>query len=234
MHEAIAVAEEGRYVEAMKRAASELGIGNRLAPARFIAAAAVGVVSTTIAIMKLDWRTGTMLGFDLAAATFLLSLINLFRCGSADTMRRAARRNDANRVMLLVITGIVMMVILVAVAAELSQKNNSDPWRVALIIATLFLAWTFSNLVYALHYAHLFYSRNRHGQDSGGIAIPGAKEPDYWDFTYFAFTLGMTFQTSDSEICDGRIRRIATFHCLAAFVFNIGVLAFTINVLGGS
>ena len=234
MQEGIAVAWNGRYAEAVKRAASEPGIGNRVAPARFIAAAAVGVVATAIAIVKLDWRMGTMLGFDLAAATFLLSLINLFRCGSANTMRESAKRNDANRVMLLVITGIVMLVILVAVAAELSQKNDADPGTVALIIATLFLAWTFSNMVYALHYAHLFYSRNPHGQDSGGIAIPGAKEPDYWDFTYFAFTLGMTFQTSDSEICDGRIRRIATFHCLAAFVFNIGVLAFTINVLGGS
>ena len=234
MQEGIAVAWNGRYAEAVKRAASEPGIGNRVAPVRFIAAAVVGVVGTAVAVVTLDWRMGTMLGFDLAAATFLLSLINLFRCGSANTMRESAKRNDANRVMLLVITGIVMLVILVAVAAELSQKNDADPGTVALIIATLFLAWTFSNMVYALHYAHLFYSRNPHGQDSGGIAIPGAKEPDYWDFTYFAFTLGMTFQTSDSEICDGRIRRIATFHCLAAFVFNIGVLAFTINVLGGS
>jgi uncharacterized membrane protein len=56
----------------------------------------------------------------------------------------------------------------------------------------------------------------------------------YWDFVYFAFTLGMTFQTSDVTITSERIRRIVTIHCLAAFFFNIGVLAFTINVLGSA
>ena len=63
--------------------------------------------------------------------------------------------------------------------------------------------------------------------------MPGTDEPDYWDFVYFAFTLGMTFQTSDVSITDRRIRRVVLGHSLAAFVFNLGVLAFTINVLGG-
>jgi uncharacterized membrane protein len=89
--------------------------------------------------------------------------------------------------------------------------------------------------VFALHYAHLFYVQNRKLRaDSGGVAFPKEKEPDYWDFVYFSFTLGMTFQTSDVEIDSGRFRRVVTFHCLAAFVYNLGVLAFTINVLGAS
>jgi len=95
------------------------------------------------------------------------------------------------------------------------------------------LAWLFSNSIYALHYAHLFYSRADGGRDAGGIDIPDTKEPNYWDFVYFSFTLGMTFQTSDCQITSPRIRRVVIGHCLAAFVFNIGVLAFSINVLGG-
>jgi len=176
---------------------------------------------------------GTMIGFDFAAILFLLSIIGLFRSGDAQSMRDAAKRNDANRAMLLVITAVVMLVILIAVAAEVSQRAASDPLAVTLIIATLALAWAFSNMIYALHYAHVFYTASSAGGDSGGISFPGTKEPDYWDFTYFAFTLGMTFQTSDTDIEDRSIRKIATLHSLAAFVFNIGVLAFTINVLGG-
>ena len=212
---------------------SAITIGNRLAPARFLFAAVVGMSATAIAISLSDWRVGTMIGFDAAAALFLLSTIPLFRRGNAVSMRQAALRNDANRAGLLVITGIVMLVILVAVAAELSQRRAPKPLDVAAIIATLALAWSFSNMVYALHYAHIFYIADKNGKDQGGIDFPGTDEPDYWDFTYFAFTLGMTFQTSDTDITSPRIRKIATFHSLAAFIFNIGILAFTINVIGG-
>ncbi len=191
------------------------------------------MVATMIAISQSDWRVGTMIGFDAAAILFLLSVIPLFRRGNAASMREAALHNDANRAGLLVITAIVMLVILVAVAAELAQREATQAFGVTIIITTLALAWAFSNMIYALHYAHIFYIADKDGRDQGGIDFPGTAEPDYWDFTYFAFTLGMTFQTSDTDIKSSRIRKIATFHSLAAFVFNIGILAFTINVLGG-
>ena len=124
---------------------------------------------------------------------------------STTTAARCAEhsaQNDANRVVLLVITGGDVAVILVAVGAELTKAARWRPIK-ALIIGTLALAWLFSNIVYALHYAHLFYK-----QDEGAAAIaagsnfPAPKEPDYWDFIYFSFTLGMTFQTSDTDITD--------------------------------
>lgn len=207
-------------------------LGNRLAPARFIAFALLAAVSIPVATSLLDWQRGLMLGFDIAATIFLLSCVPLLMRGSPDSMRESARRNDANRAMLLAITVGVSIVVLVAVAAELSQAGHPDIATTGLIVGSLGVAWTFSNSVYALHYAHLFYTRGASGKDSRGLDFPGAEEPDYWDFLYFAFTLGMTFQTSDVEIRDARFRRVATFHCLAAFIFNIGVLAFTINVLG--
>ena len=102
-----------------------------------------------------------------------------------------------------------------------------------MILATLILCWLFGNFVYALHYAHMFYRQDEEGADCRGIEMPGTAQPNYWDFVYFAFTLGMTFQTSDTSITSTRYRRVVIFHCFAGFVFNIGILAFTINVLGG-
>ena len=96
---------------------------------------------------------------------------------------------------------------------------------------TLLLAWLFSNVVCAFHYTHLAY-RSATTADDAGLNFPGTSKPVYWDFIYFSFTLGMTFQTSDVTISDAEIRRFVTLHALGAFVFNIGVLAFTINVLG--
>jgi uncharacterized membrane protein len=205
-------------------------IGNRLAPARFILFAALLIAATPAAILLSgDWLSGIMIGFDAAALAFLASCVPLLKVGDSRAMREDARANDANRAMLLVITGIVMLVILATVAAVVVGGDAVRGIK-ALVIATLLLAWLFSNSIYALHYAHLAYLRP---EGCAGIDFPGTAQPVYADFLYFAFTLGMTFQTSDVAIGDAAIRRTVTFHCLAAFIFNIGVLAFTINVLGG-
>jgi uncharacterized membrane protein len=176
---------------------------------------------------------GIMGGFDIAALLFIATLPPLFH-RDEQSMREHARANDANRHMMLLITGLVMMAILVTIATELTQKTSPSGLVIALVLATLTIAWLFSNIVYALHYASLYYSGGEDGNDRGGINFPDDRPPDYWDFTYFSFTLGMTFQTSDVEISSPQIRRIVLFHCLAAFIFNLGILAFTINVLGGN
>jgi uncharacterized membrane protein len=212
------------------------GIGNVLAPARFIVFAIVTAVAIVVAdrVAGLGLRHGVMAGFDVGALLFLLLCVPLVR-QKPDEMRVTACKNDANRAVLLAITGGVSLVILAAVASELMQKDTPRAWSLGLIIGTLAMSWIFSNFIYALHYAHLFYSEDEADcDDAGGLTFPDTPEPDYWDFIYFAVCLGMTFQTSDVTITDGRIRNVVTVHCLAAFVFNLGVLGFTINVLGGS
>jgi len=212
---------------------SGLHLGNRIAPPRFIAFVVVTVAAGLFAAARLGWAKGSMAGFDVAAFTFFISISPLFN-DRAEEMRHSARRNDANRAGLLIITGIVMGVILAAVSAELTQKERPHAGGIALIVGTLALAWLFSNVVYALHYAHLFYTGGDGGKDRGGIEFPKTPEPDYWDFLYFSTCLGMTFQVSDMDITASGVRRVVMFHCLAAFVFNLGIVAFSINVLGGS
>ena len=208
------------------------GLGRRIAPPRFILFGALALVGVPVGAMLFGWKLGLMAGFDVAGGAFLLSAIPLFG-RRVDDMRCAARDNDANRVLLLGITLGVMLVVLVSVAAELAQQGVPLQSTIVLILATLVLVWAFSSLVYALHYAHLFYLQDSSGRDSGGLDFPGTGEPDYWDFLYFACTVGMTFQTSDIEIRSRKIRRVVLLHSLAGFSFNLGVVAFTINVLGG-
>jgi len=174
---------------------------------------------------------GIMLGFDLAVLAHFATLPPLFHHDAAG-MRAHARQNDANRTLILALTGIVMLIILVIVASELRYGRGPERAMLALIVATLILAWLFSNLIYTFHYAWLFYRDDRQGGDHGGLDFPNRPEPDYWDFSYFAFTLGMTFQTSDVGITHPAIRRVALFHSVAAFLFNLGIVAFTINILG--
>lgn len=207
-----------------------LNLGRRIAPPRFILFAMLFAGGLVLAIPRLGWGRGGMAAFDVAAAVFLVAISALLKRGEADKMREASEANDANRAGLLVLTGVTMIVVLVSIAKELQAK--SDMLAVALVVLTLVLAWLFSNVVYALHYAHLYYANDENGEDRRGLDFPECEEPDYWDFLYFAFTLGMTFQTSDVEIRSRRVRRVVLGHSLAAFVFNIGVIAFTINTVG--
>jgi uncharacterized membrane protein len=211
--------------------AVRLHLGNRIAPPRFIIFAVVTIVGGLIAVPRLGWADGAMAGFDIAALLFFATIAPLFN-DRADEMRQSAKKNDANRAGLLVITGIVSIVVLAAVASELMQQGKPPKPEIALIVGTLALSWLFSSLIYALHYAHMFYGDDK-GKDAGGVTFPNAKEPDYWDFLYFSTCLSMTFQVSDMTITSGRMRRVVMFHCLAAFVFNLGIIAFSINVLGG-
>ena len=150
--------------------------------------------------------------------------------GGDAQMRQASRANDANRTFLLGFTALVTLVILVSVGAVVSRAN--DTIAIALVLVTLSLSWLFSNVIYALHYAHIYYADDD-GDDAGGLDFPDTDEPDYWDFLYFSVTLGMAFATSDVKIASARFRRIAIGQTLAAFVFNLGVIAFAVGALGG-
>ena len=207
-------------------------IGNKIAPPRFLAFMAILIVCTPLAAKLLgSWPLGAMAGFDVAAFVFLASCVSLLGTREAKVIREHAEANDANRIGLLVVTGIVMTVLMIAITAE-SVGHTPQPFTKVLIIVTLALAWLFANTVFALHYAHLVYMH----PDAGcvGLEFPRTTHPVYWDFVYFSFACGMAFATSDVEVTQTHMRKIVTIHCLAAFGFNIGVLAFTINLLASS
>ncbi|MBB5684251.1 DUF1345 domain-containing protein [Sphingobium boeckii] len=205
-------------------------IGNRIAPWRFILFGILLCAAIPAAAALMDWRHAVLAGFDAAAIGFLLSIVSLFRV-DAQAMRTQAQNNDANRFGLLLITATISLVVLVTIASVMLDRAAPDTAAIVLIIGTLLIAWIFANTVFALHYGHLFYLP--HGKkDQGGLDFPGTIEPDYSDFLYFSFTLGMTFQTSDVTVSGRHMRRIMLLQSIAAFIFNIGILAFTINALG--
>lgn len=212
-------------------------LGNRIAPVRFIGFVVLllaGFAGMRWLEHDRDWRDAATIAFDLAALGFLVSLVPLLRDSTAAVMRRHAEANDANRLMVLIVTSLLTVVAMIAVSGELRRIHAGETFAAVKLVGTLLLIWLFANAVYALHYAHDYYRHDAEsGGDSRGLDFPGTKTPTYSDFAYFAFTLGMTFQTSDVEITAPPLRRVALLHGFAAFVFNIGVIAFTINVLGG-
>lgn len=207
-------------------------LGNRIAPPRFLAYAA-GLIAVALWAVRQDGPAlrDFLIGFDIVTALFLLSTIPLFRTSDPRVIQRHAARNDANRVALLIVSFAISAVVLAALALLVT---GASPYSKPLVIVTLALAWLFANLVYAIHYAHLYYRMGKiGGGHAGGLSIPSTDAPDYFDFLHFALILGMTFQTADIDITSRAIRRVSTWHCVEAFIFNIGILAFSINMIAG-
>lgn len=207
-------------------------LGSRIAPPRFLLFGAVFLAVSLLAGWHLaDPRIALLAGFDVAALVFFASVTPLL---SDDTvaMRRTSQANDANRPAMLAITVLLSIVILFAIGTLIAGRKSLHWPGLALIVGTLALTWCFANTVFALHYAHLYYQKSPKG-DRGGLEIPHAPAPGYWDFVYFSFTLGMTFQTSDITVTGPHMRKVVLGHSMAAFLFNMGILAFTVNALGG-
>lgn len=226
---------KGKAGKAVKAAAPT--IGNRLAPPRFlmflVLLPVLAVQAERIGLGR-DWRDSVAIAFDAAAWLFLISLWPVLRASEPDEIRRHASENDANRFLVLLITSAVTVAVMATITGELAFAKSGSLAAMAKLIGTLATIWLFANVVYAVHYAHVYYASDAEtGADRGGLEFPETKNPGYWDFAYFSMTLGMTFQTSDVSVTSTRVRRVVLLQSLAAFVFNIGVIAFSINALGG-
>ena len=98
---------------------------------------------------------------------------------------------------------------------------------VALAIGTVVLSWAFTHTIFALHYAHEFYGEHLR---KSGLKFPGDGQPDYWDFVYFAFVIGMTFQVSDVAVTHKSIRRMVVAHGALSFFFTAAIISVTVNI----
>jgi uncharacterized membrane protein len=102
-------------------------------------------------------------------------------------------------------------------------------------LSPVILSWTLLHTIFTMRYAHLYHDKNqlKTGTTAGGVEFPGKDKPDYLDFAYFSFVIGMTFQVSDVQISSRVIRRFVLFHSIISFVFNTIIVALTINAIAG-
>lgn len=179
----------------------------------------------------LPFRLAVIVGFDLAALCYIVSVAPLWWSGSPEKIRSSAAQNDGGRGLLLGIAAIASSVIMVALATMVGDHPGLARAEILLVLATLILVWLFANLVFTFHYAHLFYDQTTDGHDAGGLVFPGTTAPVFTDFVYFAYVVGMTSQVSDVAVTSADMRTIVSFHGMLAFFFNFGVLALALSVL---
>lgn len=196
---------------------------------RFVVVTLLGVVAGLAASVFLPAGESVLVGWDVAAIALLLWVWLVVGRYGPDQTRRRATREDNNRVAVWVFllsasTASLLAAGVVLVGAS-SLSRSDERLLLALSLFSVLLSWSVVQTVFALRYAHEFYSPPEGGIDFGG------EDPDYQDFAYFAVTIGMTFQTSDTGISSRRIRRTVLRHALLAYLFGAVILAAMVNVI---
>ena len=191
--------------------------------------------SAALALWPRGWPAGVReaVAWDLFAAIYLVLAFHVMLTSKGRTLRARAARQDDSRVVILVIILLGITASFLAIAGLLAAAKEA-PGRalnLGLAATTIVLSWTVTQVVFTLHYAHEYY-RPTGGSDAvaEGLDFRGDSEPDYWDFFYFATSLGAASQTSDVTILTKPLRRLATLHAVISFFFNTAVLALTINL----
>jgi uncharacterized membrane protein len=204
----------------------------RTRPRLFISVA-FGLCVLAIIVPTFEWRAVTKLlvGWNLGIGLYLILAFSLMARSDVHRIRRRAANQDEGSIALLVLIVAAATASMAAIFAELATTGGAarQPAQLVLATSTILLSWAFIHSMFALHYAHEFYGNGRDGI-VGGISFPDDNEPDYWDFCYFAFTIGMCAQVSDATISSKSIRRTALSHSVISFMFNAALLALTVNI----
>jgi len=206
---------------------------------RLIIATIVSITSYLVMPRWVPVETHLLIAFDAGAIVFLVAIWAMMIRAAPQSIRRRARIEDEGRIFVLISALGVACAVLIAIAFELHGIKDLSPLaaglRVVIAAVTILMSWFFMNTIFAEHYAHEYYSdgAGQKPEPAAGLAFPGGKTPDYWDFLYFSFVIGMTFQVSDVQIESHHLRRIALAHGILAFFFNVVIVALTINILAG-
>lgn len=186
----------------------------------------------------LRWATRTLCSWDVGMVCFLSLTWRAMLKATPDTMRRQAQRQDEGRLVILGLITSAACASLLALAFLLHDKGTtSNLLLLHLVLAglTIIGSWLLVHTIFALHYAHGYYQNPKTLKDSQakGLDFPNELDPDYWDFLYFAFVIGMTSQVSDVPITTRSLRRLALFHGVLSFFFNTTIVALSINIIAG-
>jgi uncharacterized membrane protein len=202
---------------------------------RLVVAAVAGIVVAGVVSRFVRVELAVLCGWDATAVVFLASVWpTIARVDGARTEELANRDDlsrDSARLVLLAASSASVVAVVLAISRA-RHEIGVDRWTLVAIAAiTVVLSWTAVNTIFVLRYADLYY-----GSPAGGVDFVGVDHgdrPDYRDFAYLSFTIGMCYQVSDTTLRDRRIRRTVIVHALMSYVFGVVIIATGVNIVAG-
>ena len=185
-----------------------------------------------------DTLTHLMIGWDTFSVCMIVISWTTFITTDSKDIRELCKVQDPSRpiifIIILISTLASFLAVLLLIITHKNGKNGED-WKLIVAIAGMLFSWFLIHTIFTLRYAHIYYGdhQTKPNTFAGGLEFPGDSKPDYLDFAYFSFVLGMTFQVSDVQITSKRFRTLAMLHGLLSFGFNTIMIALTINLIAG-
>jgi uncharacterized membrane protein len=206
--------------------------GGVSARSKLAAVGAAGLCVGLLAAFLASWQLGPLLGWEVTAIAYVCwEWLTIWPMDADRTAEQAVRedphRTAADVLLLLAAVASLLAVVLVIVTAS-RPGPVPEQVQIGLCVAGVVCSWAVVHTVFTLRYARLYYT----GRD-GGVNFHQAEPPRYSDFAYLAFTIGMTFQVSDTDLTNAAIRSVALRHALLSYVFGAVILAATINLVAG-
>ena len=203
--------------------------------ARLFISIGFGLITITLLPESLRLLTRMVLGWDMLTLSYVVTTGFLMIRSDVSYCRRRAALYDEGDWTILIATMIGAIASFFAIISELAASKAAGQAFLPTFIftaSTVALAWIFTHMIFALHYANLYYRTNAKGEH-GGLLFPGEREPDYRDFLYYAFVIACAAQTADVATVSPAMRRVTLVHCVTAFAFNSAILALMINITAG-
>ena len=195
---------------------------------RFYAAALLGAVVYAAIHMAHGPMPGAAAG-DTFFAVYLVAGTTMLLTSTKENLKARAATEDEGILIVVVIALAAVTFSIVGVFMALNQAHRPDMLSLALVLATAPLSWFMLHTISAFHYANLFYADRRKADAGKALRFPGTKEPELWDFFYFSFVIGMTFQVSDVQVCSVKMRKAVIGHSIISFFFNTVLIAMAVN-----
>jgi uncharacterized membrane protein len=188
----------------------------------------LGVASVALAVLLpvLGDARAPLIAWDVGACAYIARLSWSMAGLTSEKLHRRALTLDEGAWGIFAMTVGATVACLAAILVNLAASKD-DPHqalRAALAGVTIMISWTFVHMIFAQHYAHLWCVQDR------GLDFPETEHPDFWDFLYFSFVIGMTFQVSDVQVTSQPMRRLVLTHGIVAFLFNTVILALSVNL----
>ena len=202
------------------------------ARSRVLVAAAAGAAGAALAWALGPWKLAPMIGWDAAALVYVAwTWATIWRLDAASTAQHAVGEDPgraATDVLLLTASVVSLLAVGLVIVRAGNSTGAAETMQAGLSLASVVLSWTVVHTVFALRYASLYY----HGTD-GGLDFNQDAPPRFSDFAYVAFTIGMTFQVSDTQLTTPEVRGTALRHALLSYLFGSVILAATVNLIVG-
>jgi uncharacterized membrane protein len=202
---------------------------------RFVVALCLGAVVAVLLALVATWEVAVLAGWDAAAVSVLLAVRPMLAQADGDQTQHLAMRVDETQSTARLLVLLASVASLFSVAFVLGQAGEESGSERLLLITlatfTVVVSWTLVNTVFTLRYAHLYFSGSTEAIEFG--QPEDDPRPDYRDFAYLAFTIGMTYQVSDTTLRDRGLRRTVLVHAILSYVFGVAIVAAGINLIAG-